>query len=91
MKVHRVTDTNTAGAPVVASLQSFVRDNGQLMAVDGSPVEPHVPFVPLHSTPHTANGLGWWRINGIPVNVVGNPDDCGHPRADTGALTNING
>ncbi|RAI01103.1 hypothetical protein DLJ53_17965 [Acuticoccus sediminis] len=90
-KAHRVGDTNTAGAPVTDSLQTFFRDGGKLVAVDGSPVAPHTPFTTPHITTVTANGVSWFRINGIPANRTGDADSCGHARASSGAVINLNG
>ena len=90
-KVHRVGDANSAGGVVNGPRQSFFRDNGQLVATDGSGVTPHPTFVPPHVGTVTASGAPGFRINGVPVNRVGDPDSCGHPRAATGAVTNLEG
>lgn len=78
-EIHRVTDPNTAGAPVTSSLQSTVIAGGQLVAVDGSPVAGH--GVGVHAAPVTANGDTTVLIENIPVNSKGDADSCGHPRA----------
>jgi uncharacterized Zn-binding protein involved in type VI secretion len=79
-QVHRLTDPNTAGAPIVEVVQQTVYANNLLVSVDGSPVEGHGPGV--HSGPLTANGSQNVFIQFIPVNKLGDPDTCGHPRAD---------
>ncbi|ORE90545.1 hypothetical protein ATO13_22606 [Stappia sp. 22II-S9-Z10] len=89
--VHRLTDTNDAGAPVIGTKQTFFRDNGQPVATDGDQVASHTPFFPPHNAPVTTSGAPGFRINGIPVNRVGDPDDCGHARAATGSVTNLEG
>jgi uncharacterized Zn-binding protein involved in type VI secretion len=78
-EVHRLTDPNTAGAPIVEVIQQTVFANNLLVSIDGSPVEGHGPGE--HAGPLTANGSLNVFINGIPVNKLGDPDTCGHPRA----------
>ena len=53
-QVHRLTDPNTAGAPIIVVIQNSVFTNYLLTSVDGSPVEGHGPGV--HAGPLTANG-----------------------------------
>lgn len=89
--VHCVGDANSAGGVVTGSLQSGFRDQGRLVAVNGSPVSPHFPFIPPHVGTVTSNGAPGFRINGIPVNRVGDADSCGHPRAGTVSIVNVNG
>jgi len=79
-QVHRLTDPNTAGAPVVQTVQSTVYANDLLIAVDGSPVEGH--GTGEHADPVTANGSTNVFIENIPVNRLGDEDSCGHPRAE---------
>lgn len=76
--VHRLTDPNTAGAPVIVVIQKRCFGNNLLIAVDGSPVQPHGPG--LHGSPLTDNGSTTVFIEYIPVNRFGDPDNCGHPR-----------
>ncbi len=80
-QVHRVGDSNDAGGVITGSLQSSVFANGILVSVDGSPVSPHLPFVPPHVGTITASGSGTVSIEGIPVNRLGDADSCGHSRA----------
>ena len=80
-KIHRQDDPNSAGGIVMVPLQDFVSVQGKLVAVDGSPVTPHDPFIPPHVGTVTANGSSFVFINGIPVNFETNADSCGHPRA----------
>lgn len=77
-QVHRIGDPDTAGAAVIASLQSTVFVNGILASVNGSPVVSHPVF---HTGVTTANGSSNVFINNIPVNRTGDPDTCGHTRA----------
>lgn len=88
-QVHRQGDANDAGGVVTSPLQDFVFDQNKLVAVDGSPVSPHAPFVPPHTSPVTANGSSFVFINDIPVNFETNADSCGHPRATGSDLVTI--
>lgn len=88
-QVHRLTDPNTAGAPIIEVIQSSVFTNYLLTSVDGSPVQGHAPGV--HSAPLTANGSTDVFIEYIPVNRLGDPDTCGHPRADGSPDVYVNG
>ena len=89
-EVHRVDDTNNAGAKVTSSLQSSVYAGNppKLIAVDGSPVAGHGTGV--HASPKTANGDSSVQIDNIPVNSKGDADTCGHTR-DTGESSVIIG
>ena len=78
MNVHRIGDPNSAGAPVVGSLQTRVFVNGQIVAVDGSPVAGH--GTGTHSNPITTSGSLRVYAGGFPVNRQGDPDSCGHIR-----------
>jgi hypothetical protein len=77
-QVHRLTDDNTAGAPITHTVQSTVYANNLLVGVDGSPVAGHGPGV--HGGPLTANGSNDVYIENIPVNRKGDSDTCGHAR-----------
>jgi len=91
---HRVTDTNTAGGAIVSVPQDFVRDQGKLVAVDGSKGTSHPPCpLPPHCANQwaTAGGAVWVRINGVPVNRTGDADTCGHARAASESIINIEG
>jgi uncharacterized Zn-binding protein involved in type VI secretion len=87
--VQRVTDPNDGGGIVTSSLQDFVTDQGLPIAVDGSPVSGHPPFVPPHSGPVTDNGAAFVTINGIAVNRTGDADTCGHARAGGSPIIEI--
>lgn len=87
-QINRLTDPNTAGAPVIAVAQSTVFINNLLGAVDGSPVQGH--GTGEHAGPLTANGSSNVFFESIPVNRNGDPDTCGHPRA-TGSNVWANG
>lgn len=78
-EVHRLTDPNTAGAPIVSVVQQTVFANNLLLSVDGSPVQGHGTGV--HSSPVTANGSTTVFAEFIPVNNRGDADTCGHARA----------
>jgi len=81
-KCHRIGDSNDAGGLVSASLQSSVYVNNILVSVDGSPVTPHLPFVPPHVGTITANGSPTVFAENIPINRLGDADSCGHIRID---------
>ncbi len=86
---HRIGDADTGGGIVTGSLQSKVRINGKLAAVDGSPVSGHAPFMPPHTGPVTAHGSAKVRFGGIPANRRGDADTCGHARASGSPNVNI--
>lgn len=69
-------DPDSGGGVVETPAQSFVKANGILVSVNGSPVSPHED----HTGVTTATGSSFVKINGVPVNIVGNPDTCGHTR-----------
>lgn len=85
--INRVTDPNTGGGVVVSTSQTFCKANGQYIATNGDSVSSH--GVSPHDSPVTANGLSWFKINGIPVNVNGNADSCGHTRNSSQSWFNI--
>ena len=88
-QVHRLTDDNTAGAPIIVVIQSSVFTNNLLTSVDGCPVAGHGPGV--HGGPLTANGSPNVFIEYIPVNRLGDPDTCGHRRAAGSPDVYVNG
>lgn len=77
---HRLGDPNDAGAAITSIPQSTVFINGLQVSIDGSDVEGH--GVGEHAGPLTASGSPTVFINNIPVNRTGDPDTCGHPRAE---------
>lgn len=83
--VQRVGDSDSGGG-VITSGFSPVRVNNRVVSVDGSPVSPHSSN-PVH-VPVTTSGVASVRAGGIPINVTGNPDTCGHAR--TGGSENVN-
>jgi len=78
--VARTTDADSAGG-VVTSKQSTVLANNLTISVNESSVSSHAPFVPPHTSPVTASGSASVFAENIPINVQGNSDSCGHPRA----------
>lgn len=82
-QVHRMGDANDAGGRVDSIPQSTVYCNGKLVSVDGSAGTSHPPLEPPHLQGEwtTAGGLSSVRAQGIPVNVRGDDDTCGHVRA----------
>jgi uncharacterized Zn-binding protein involved in type VI secretion len=75
--VQRVGDSNDAQAAIESGFNS-VLVNGKAIAINGSKVARHGKST--HGGPVTANGITTVRANGIPVNVTGNQDNCGHAR-----------
>lgn len=88
-QVHRLTDDNTAGAPIVSVIQSSVFTNGLLTSVDGSEVADHGRR--LHDRPFTSNGSSNVFIENIPVNRQGDADTCGHQRSSGSPDVYVNG
>jgi len=82
--VERVGDANSAGG-VIMSGDPSVLVNGQVIAIQGSPVSPHPccgrPGCGAHCAAVTTSSNFTVLINGIPVVLVGDVDTCGHPRA----------
>lgn len=69
--------------------QGFVRVNGALVVVNGTPVADHGDGV--HNSPVTANGASFARINGIPINRNGDRATCGHQNANGFAFCRVGG
>lgn len=82
-QLHRMGDANDGGGRVDSIPQSTVYCNGKLVSVDGSEGTSHSPFEPPHLEGEwdTSSGVTSVRIGGIPVNVRGDADTCGHVRA----------
>lgn len=78
-QVQRLSDLNTANAPILDVVQKTVFANNLLLSVDGSPVQGHGSG--KHSAPVTNNGDQTVFAEFIPVNRLGDPDTCDHPRA----------
>ena len=75
--VVRQGDIDQAGGKALSGVGS-VRVNGRPVVVNGTQVSPHGKG--KHGAAKTAGGVGSVRAGGKPVNVIGNTDDCGHPR-----------
>jgi len=67
-----------AGGMQLAGGQGFVTVDGRLVVLLGDPVEPHIPFVPLHTAPFMAQGCDWLTIDAVPVCREGHAANCGH-------------
>lgn len=78
--IHRLGDVDEADAAIYSIPQSTVFANNLLVSIDGSDVEGHAPGE--HASPVTANGSPTVFVTYIPVNRLGDPDSCGHPRID---------
>lgn len=77
---HRLGDPNEAGAPIIEVIQPDVFTNNLLASIDGCPVEGHGSGE--HASPLTDSGSPTVFIHNIPANRTGDPDTCGHPRAE---------
>lgn len=82
-QVVREGDKNSAGGRVIKGNSSFIVE-GKPVSVDGSPVSPHKPCpeIPKHCHAKTDMGTKTFYVDGIPVNLLGNLDTCGHPRVE---------
>jgi uncharacterized Zn-binding protein involved in type VI secretion len=84
-QTHVIGDVNDAGGAVTSTPQSTFFINGKLASVDGSIGTSHLdcPAIPIHCAGAwvTANGDPTFLIEGIPINVLGDADTCGHARA----------
>ena len=78
--VVRQGDANSAGGVATGGVGS-VLVNGKPIVVDGTAVTGHFPFLFSHAGPNTASGLTTVLAGGIPINIQGNPDTCGHTRS----------
>ncbi len=79
----RKGDVNTAGGAALGGELSFIVDGRPVVTV-GTLVSPHAPCGPRrrsHCRATTRVGDRNLTINQKPVNVIGNPDSCGHLRA----------
>lgn len=80
--VQRQGDPNNAGGAITGGIGS-VRVNGKPVAVSGSTVAPHSPYGkkhPPHGRATTTGGSSSVKAAGIPINVDGDSDTCGHVR-----------
>lgn len=77
--VNRVGDADSGGGKVTAGIDSVLVNNRPI-SVNGKPVSGHGKAP--HSAPTTSGGLTNVIAGGIPVNVIGNSDTCGHARAE---------
>lgn len=84
--IHVIGDPNSAGGVISSTPQSTFRVNSKLVSVDGSIGSSHencpVNLVHCEGNWATANGVSSFRVEGIPVNVKGDADTCGHTRAN---------
>lgn len=88
----RIGDSNNGGGTLTSTPNSTVYVNRKLVSVNGArgTGHPPCPIVPIHCAGawSTSGGEPTVCINGIPVNVTGNTDTCGHSRV--GGSTNVN-
>lgn len=80
-----VGDQDDGGGVILSSLQSKVTIGGKLVAVNGSPVSNHGN----HTNVVTANGHPSITIGGIPINITGDVDSCGHHRVGGQGLVTL--
>jgi len=90
--VVRQGDVNVAGGAALFGDFSLIVDNRPVVTV-GTLVSKHAPCSPRrkrHCIAITTTGSRIFTVNGKPVNIIGNPDSCGHVRI-TGSRTFIIG
>lgn len=73
-----VGDVNSGGGIITSSLEPVVSVNGHDVSVSGSPVAAHAS----HPSTTTSGGVLSMVINGIPLNIEGEEDLCGHVRLE---------
>ena len=80
--INRLNDPDTGGGVVTSTKQTFFVVGNEYVATDGDPVSSHPPCPDpeIHCAPNAANGVTWFVIQGVPVNVNGDADTCGHVR-----------
>ena len=86
-RVHRITDTNTAGGAIVStSPNTTVFANSLLVAINGSTGtnDSSCSNNNIHCSGNwvTAGGCSTVFAHGVPINYAGNVDTCGHARQE---------
>lgn len=79
-----VKGLDSAGGTQLSGHATWMEIEGQPVVCVGDPVEPHAPFVPLHTAPVMAEGVSWFIVDGIPACREGNLANCGHPSTGRG-------
>lgn len=81
-QAQRVGDANNGGGVIASSPQAKVFIGGQLAAVIGSTVSPHLPcpIEPSHCAATVIQGSSKVFIQGMPMVRSGDADSCGHTR-----------
>jgi len=79
--VVRLGDADNMGGKIIAGVPNVLVNNRPI-CVDGKPITSHYPWVFPHSSPVTTGGLKSVIAGGIPINLLGNPDSCGHTRVE---------
>ena len=71
---------DTAGGTITGGGQSWVRIDGNAVAVVGDAVQSHAPCptIPSHCAAMMAAGSAWVRIDGIAICRAGDAATCGH-------------
>ena len=77
----RKGDTNNAGGATASGESNFIVNN-KPACVKNTPVKPHKPFKSPHVSTKTGSTKPNFVINNTPVTVIGDPDKCGHSRAN---------
>lgn len=77
----RKGDTNNAGGATTTGESDFVVNN-KPACVKNTPVKPHKPFKGKHRAAKTGSTKPKFIINNKPATVIGDPDKCGHTRAN---------
>ncbi|CAB4221472.1 COG4104 Uncharacterized conserved protein [uncultured Caudovirales phage] len=79
--VVRMGDANNMGGKIIVGVPNVLVNNRPI-CVDGKPITAHYPYVPPHVSAVTTAGLKSVIAGGIPINLLGNPDSCGHTRVE---------
>ena len=91
--VQRMGDANDGGGTINSIPQSTVYVDSLLVCVDGSLGTSHdpCPLIVIHCAGNwvTSGGVSTVTAEGIPINVTGNSDTCGHSRIGGSSDVNI--
>jgi|TARA_S200002703_G_scaffold67281_1_gene58470 uncharacterized Zn-binding protein involved in type VI secretion len=82
----RIGDVNAGGGAATGAGAVSVFINGRAACLEGTSVTPHpccgAPGCSKHCNAKTTKGSSSVIATGKPINYVGSPDTCGHPRAN---------
>ena len=77
---------DSAGGTITGGGQSWVKIDGNPVALVGDGVAPHPPCpdVAVHCVATMAAGSGWVKIGGVPICRAGDAATCGHTATGSG-------